>query len=218
MDPCLEIHQSSCDQATISSNCNCNNSITSICITGQTTYNDWFYTQYEYSGCYGSNPYYYNSNNGYYIYWSTSYNRWQSNDILGSTSAQASDSIKSNSLFASNGKWYVISPIISTNMDPCLEIHQSSCAGIYESECNVCNNTVSMICIAGSTSYNDWFYTQYEYSGCYGSNPYYYSALNGYYIYWELAYNRWQSNDILGSTSAQASDSIKSNSLFASNG
>eukprot|EP01084_Bolivina_argentea_P033634 62190_1 len=180
--------------------------------TGQTSYNDWFYTEYTHSGCYGSRPYYYNATNGYYIYWELGYNRWQSNDILGSTSAQASDSIKSNSLFASNGKWYVISPTISTNMDPCLEIHASSCAvATPSSSCASCSIESSLICITGQTSYNAWFYTEYMHSGCYGSRPYYYSTTNGYYIYWELGYNRWQS-------SAQASDSIKSNSLFASNG
>eukprot|EP01084_Bolivina_argentea_P045363 83505_1 len=164
-------------------------------IQGQTSYNDWFYTEYTHSGCYGSKPYYYSATNGYYIYWELGYNRWQSDNILGSNDNEARDSIYSNSLFASNGKWYVISPTIGTNMDPCLEIHSADCNTVHPANCNTCTMDSPSICVTGKTTYNSWFYTEYTHSGCYGSKPYYYSATNGYYIYWELGYNRWQSDN-----------------------
>eukprot|EP01083_Nonionella_stella_P060225 157384_1 len=83
-----------------------------------------------------------------------------------------------------------------------------------QSESSNCTTTDLVICITGSTSYNDWFYTEYNHTGCYGTNPYYYSTNNGYYIYWNSNYNRWQSYSALGSIyNAKAFDSAQSTSL-----
>eukprot|EP01083_Nonionella_stella_P273828 929165_1 len=221
IDPCLQIHASSCAAATSSTDCsNCNTNTSLVCIQGQTPYNDWFYTEYNYSGCYGTNPYYYSAINGHYIYWNSNYNRWQSYSALGSIyNAKAFDSSQGASLFDSNGEWSVNSPPLGDNIDPCLEIHDSSCSGAtVPSACN-CNQSISAICITGKSSYNDWFYTQYNVSGCYGSTTYYYSANNGYYIYWNSNYNRWQSYNVLGSIyNAKAFDTAQDASLFESNG
>eukprot|EP01083_Nonionella_stella_P273830 929168_1 len=197
----------------------CTPSAQVICITGQISYNDWFYTQYDYGGCYDSNPYYYNTTNGYYIYWDRT--QWKAYSALGSAFKDAYDDSRSDSLFSSNGEWVVESRGIILSVDPCLEIHPSSCSEAVESTtCGICTMESSSICITGQTSYNDWFYTQYDYGGCYGTKPYYYNVTNGHYIYWDGWTDRWQSNTILGSSIAIAHDSNYpyTTSLFSSNG
>eukprot|EP01083_Nonionella_stella_P044461 119713_1 len=188
----------------MSNNCTVTNPV--ICITGQTSYNDWFYVQYDYGGCYGDMPYYHNATNNQYIYWNYDYNRWHSYTTVGSNSntAYAYPSTGDESLLATNGKWSVNSPTIYRNTDPCLEVHSSLCSSSTALDCNVCSNTVTSICISGTTSYNDWFYTQYDYSGCYGDTPYYYNGINNQYIYWNYDYNRWHSYTTVGSNSNTA--------------
>eukprot|EP01084_Bolivina_argentea_P076174 138046_1 len=90
-DPCLQIISSGCASATISPECVCDTSanITNICVTGHTTDNSWFYTEYAHSGCYGQYPYYYSSENAYYIYWNVNYNRWLSYTLLGDNTNDA---------------------------------------------------------------------------------------------------------------------------------
>eukprot|EP01083_Nonionella_stella_P272577 924425_1 len=181
-----------------SNNCTVTNPV--ICITGQTSYNDWFYVEYDYDGCYGDNPYYYNATNNQYIYWNYQLSRWHSYTIVGSNGNMAyAYPTTEDSLFSTNGKWSVNSPDIGTNTDPCLEVHSSSCSTSTALDCNVCNNAVTSICIAGTTSYNDWFYTQYDYGGCYGDKPYYYNAANNQYIYWNYQLSRWHSYTTVGS-------------------
>eukprot|EP01083_Nonionella_stella_P272575 924422_1 len=182
-----------------SNNCTVTNPV--ICITGQTSYNDWFYVEYDYGGCYGDKPYYYNATNNQYIYWNYQYNRWHSYTTVGSNgdTAYAYPST-GESLLATNGKWSVNSPTISRNTDPCLEIHGSSClTAIPSANCANCSSSTTSICITGQTSYNEWFYTQYDYGGCYGSKPYYYNATNNQHIYWNYQYNRWHSYTTVGS-------------------
>eukprot|EP01084_Bolivina_argentea_P242055 406174_1 len=200
---------------TESSNCSISDPV--ICITGSTTYNNWFYTQYVYSGCYGDKPYYYNTTNEHYIYWNYQYNRWQSYTVLGSNSDSAYDTRSSVSLFSSNGDWSVYSATIYRNTDICLEIHPSTCSQATISNACNCNNTITSICITGTTSYNSWFYTQYNYAGCYGDKPYYYNTTNNHHIYFNQQYNRWQSYTVLGSNSDTAYDTTSSVSLFSIN-
>eukprot|EP01083_Nonionella_stella_P272578 924429_1 len=219
-DICLEIHSSSCRQANISAACNCDSTVTSYCITGTTSYNDWFYTDYDYGGCYGDKPYYYNNTNNHYIYWNHQLSRWHAYTTLGSNgnTAYAYPST-GESLQSTNGRWSVNSPPIGTNTDPCLEMHSSACSASTPLDCNVCTMESAFICITGTTSYNDWFYTQYEYSGCYGDNPYYHNATNNQYIYWNYQYNRWHSYTTVGSNgdTAYAYPST-GESLYATNG
>eukprot|EP01083_Nonionella_stella_P115616 342947_1 len=188
----------------MSNNCTVTNP--EICITGQTSYNDWFYVQYDYGGCYGDMPYYHNATNNQYIYWNYDYNRWHSYTTVGSNSNTAyAYPSTGESLLATNGKWSVNSPTIYRNTDPCLEIHGSSClTAIPSANCAICSSSTTSICITGQTSYNDWFYTQYDYDGCYGSKPYYHNATNSQYIYWNYDYNRWHSYTTVGSNSNTA--------------
>eukprot|EP01083_Nonionella_stella_P044466 119718_1 len=127
----------------MSNNCTVTNPV--ICITGQTSYNDWFYVEYDYGGCYGDKPYYYNATNNQYIYWNYQYNRWHSYTTVGSNgdtayaypstgenyqynrwhsyttvgsngdTAYAYPSTGDESLHATSGQWSVNSPIISRN-------------------------------------------------------------------------------------------------------
>eukprot|EP01084_Bolivina_argentea_P296488 510647_1 len=168
----------------------CNIDASSICITGITSDNNWFYEDYAYTGCYGQYPYYYSSVNNYYIYWNYNDIRWMADTLLG-------DDYNQVDLFTGIGQWDVQGTVMGYNTDPCLEIHSSTCTISPECVCNNVVGNITNICVTGKTSDNDWFYTEYIYTGCYGSKPYYYSSNNGYYIYWDVNNIKWMAYTLL---------------------
>eukprot|EP01084_Bolivina_argentea_P123955 219654_1 len=183
----------------------CNTNPPSVCITGITSDNNWFYEEYTHTGCYGQYPYYHSSINSHYIYWNYYHNRWVSYTLLGDDTYDAIGPYNEIDLFSGIGQWSVQGTVMGSNTDPCLEVHNNTCFNAIPSNtCNDCSMQSQYICVAGQTQDNDWFYKEYTHAGCYGQYSYYYSSVNSYYIYWNYYHNRWISSTALGDDSYHA--------------
>eukprot|EP01084_Bolivina_argentea_P296486 510645_1 len=197
----------------------CNIDASSICITGITSDNNWFYEDYAYTGCYGQYPYYYSSVNNYYIYWNYNNIRWMAYTLLGDDTYDARGPYNQVDLFTGIGQWDVQGTVMGYNTDPCLEVHNGTCSNAVPSNtCNSCTIQAQYVCVTGQTQDNDWFYKEYTHSGCFGPKPYYYSSVNNYYIYWNYYHNRWISHTMLGDDTYSAIGPYKQINLFAGNG